>query len=406
MTAPLSPTLAKVLKGQLCTGCGLCAGVSSGAIDMVIDAAGYARPLQNVPLEPAAEAMIAAACPGKTVAPWPRDAGEDMQWGPHREVMTGYAIDSALRQSASSGGGISALAIHALQAGLVDAVVQTGVDPADPTRTATRISDSTETVAASVGSRYGPSSPLSGITTLLEDSRRFAFIGKPCDVSALRSLAKVDARVNERFPIMLSFFCAGIPSLKGTDQILADLGVARADLSDFKYRGDGWPGYATATRHDGSAERMSYEDSWGGRLSKVVQFRCKICPDAVGGSADVACADAWYGDENGYPTFEETDGRSLMITRTAAGKALVDAARAKGIVATEPVPIRDIDKMQPSQARRKRLIASRLAAMAVTFQPLLAPKGVGIAATARTAGVGETVKSFLGLIRRIVQGRK
>jgi coenzyme F420 hydrogenase subunit beta len=373
---------------------------------MGIDAAGYARPLQNAPLEPSAEAMIAAACPGHTVAPWPRDAGEDMQWGPHRDVMTGYATDSALRQSASSGGGISALAIHVLQAGLVDAVVQTGVDPADPTRTVTRISDSTETVAASVGSRYGPSSPLSDFTSLLEDPRRFAFIGKPCDVSALRSLAKVDARVNERFPIMLSFFCAGIPSLKGTDQILADLGIARADLADFKYRGDGWPGYATATRHDGSTERMSYEDSWGGRLSKVVQFRCKICPDAVGGSADVACADAWYGDENGYPTFEETDGRSLMITRTAAGKALVDAARAEGIVATEPVPIRDIDKMQPSQARRKRLIASRLVAMAVTFQPLLAPKGVGIAATARTAGVGETVKSFLGLIRRIVQGRK
>jgi coenzyme F420 hydrogenase subunit beta len=37
---------------------------------------------------------------------------------------------------------------------------------------------------------------------------------------------------------------------------------------------------------------MSYADSWGGILSRHVQFRCKICPDGTGGFADVVCADA------------------------------------------------------------------------------------------------------------------
>ena len=34
MTVPASPTLRRVLSGDLCSGCGLCAGVSGGAVDV------------------------------------------------------------------------------------------------------------------------------------------------------------------------------------------------------------------------------------------------------------------------------------------------------------------------------------------------------------------------------------
>ncbi len=406
MNSAQSPLLSKVLTGELCAGCGLCAGMAPDALAMAIDAHGFARPVQSRPLSEAQERAIAAACPALTVFPWPETEATHPYWGPYRDVLTGFAADDSLRQAASSGGAISALAIHALDSGVVDAVVQTGTDPADPTGTSTVISHTRDDVSRCVGSRYGPSSPLAGIGSLLEDTRRFAFIGKPCDVSALRSLGRSDARVAERFPVMLSFFCAGVPSLKGTDQILGDLGVDRADLSAFQYRGDGWPGYATATRHDGSVEKMSYEASWGSRLSKVVQFRCKICPDAVGGAADIACADAWYGDDGGYPLFEEADGRSLVISRTDAGAALLTSAQGKGAIICEPVPLSDIDRMQPSQAWRKRLIAARMAALAVTFQRWPIFRGVAIGGAARRAGTGESLKNFLGLVRRVIRGRK
>ncbi len=406
MNVSASPTLAKVLKGDLCTGCGACAGVSDSAISMAIDARGYARPVQHAALSNDQEASVRQVCTGLSAAPWPQASGCDDFWGPWHQVMSGHATDAAVRQGASSGGGISALLIHALETGLVDAVVQTGADPDQPTRNITRISETRADVLACYGSRYGPSSPLSAIGGLLDDPRRFAFVGKPCDVSALRLLAQRDARVDARFPVMLSFFCAGVPSLAGTDRILDRLGVKADDLAAFRYRGDGWPGYATATRRDGTVARMSYEDSWGSILSHHVQFRCKICPDAVGGAADIACADAWYGDENGYPLFEETDGRSLIISRTSAGRALLDSAMASGVVEAEPVGLRDIDRMQPSQARRKRLITSRLAALRAMLQPAPSFHGVRVGTAARRASLIEHGKSFLGLVRRIIQGRK
>ena len=405
MSQVTSPTLKRVLAGDLCSGCGLCAGVSGGAITIEESPKGYNRPVQHAPISEKAERAIAGGCPGSAVAPWSENTDCDPFWGPHRSISTGYSTDSDLRFQASSGGMISALLQHAIESGLVDEVIQIGAAD-DPTRTAVRRSASGGEVAASAGSRYSPSSPLAFVGALLDEDRRFAFVGKPCDVSALRQLGTIDPRVAQRFPIILSFFCGGIPSHRGTQQILDDLGVAKADLAGFKYRGDGWPGFATATRRNGSTERMSYADSWGGRLSKHVQFRCKICPDAVGGAADIACADAWYGDESGYPQFEETDGRSLVIARTEAGAALIESARAAGRIETEPCPLRDIDLMQPSQARRKRLIASRVAALAVTAQPWPDYRGVAVATAARRAGVGETLKSFLGMGRRIVMGKR
>ena len=94
------------------------------------------------------------------------------------------------------------------------------------------------------------------------------------------------------------------------------------------------------------------------------------------------------------------------MARTEAGSALVESALAVGRIELQPCPLRDIDLMQPSQARRKRLIASRVAALAVTLQPWPDYRGVAVPAAARRAGLGETLKSFLGMGRRIVMGKR
>src|SRR5205085_6064972 len=120
-----------------------------------------------------------------------------------------------------------------------------------------------------------------------------------------------------------------------------------------------------------------------GYLSKETQFRCKICPDAVGGVADVACADAWYGDEDGYPSFDEQDGRSLIVTRTEAGDRLVESALAAGALAAEPLDPIEIEKMQPSQARRKRLVLARTAVLPFLLQPRPRLRGLRVLDAAR-----------------------
>ena len=198
------------------------------------------------------------------------------------ECRTGHSTDPALRRQASSGGGISALLVHLLETGAVDRVIQIAASDAVPVANETVVSVTPGEIFTAAGSRYAPSAPLARLEEMLETPGKAAFVGKPCDVAALRAIAKRDPRVDAKIPYLLSFFCAGVPSQTGAEAVVAKLGVAPDDLASFRYRGDGWPGYATATRRDGSAERMSYDDSWGDILTKHVQFRCKICPDGVG----------------------------------------------------------------------------------------------------------------------------
>jgi coenzyme F420 hydrogenase subunit beta len=300
---------------------------------------------------------------------------------------------------------VTALAVHALSSGLVDRVVHVTASPDDPAGNLVRCSTSAADVIEGAGSRYVSSSPLADIERVLADGGAAAFIGKPCDVSALRRLALVDPRVDAHIPLMLAFFCAGIPSRRAVGRVLDAIGVAPDDLAAFRYRGNGWPGMATATAKDGRVAQMTYEESWGDFLSKEVQFRCKICPDAVGGAADIACADAWYGGESGYPSFEEMEGRSLIMARTARGQEILDGALATGDVATEPLDIGEIDLMQPSQARRKRLIRARTAGVTILGRPSPRMAGLQVAEAARGAPGREALKNFLGTVRRALNGK-
>ncbi|MBL8770968.1 MAG: Coenzyme F420 hydrogenase/dehydrogenase, beta subunit C-terminal domain [Phenylobacterium sp.] len=398
-----SPTVSRVLKGELCSGCGLCAAVSDGAIEMQSTPPGYNRPVVRAPVSSAAEALIAQSCPGAVVASWPGEAHP--YWGPLRRTATGAAGDEHTRFEGSSGGAISGLLVHALETGVVDRVLHIAPDPRDPTRNATVVSRSAAEIIARAGSRYTASSPLAEISAALAEGGRMAVVCKPCDASALRRLAARDERVGRHVPLIVSFFCGGIPSHAGVGRILAAMGVEPAAVTDFRFRGRGWPGDCVATTPAGEA-RMSYAQSWGGHLSREVQFRCKICPDAVGGVADIACADAWYGDDDGYPSFDEEEGRSLIIARTEAGAALLDAAVAAGAVSVDALDPGEIEKMQPSQARRKRLILARVAALPLTLQPRPRMSGLKVLAAARLAPPMEALRNLVGTVRRTLQGRR
>ena len=402
-----SPALSKVEKGKLCAGCGLCAGNSGGAVQMQ-SRDGYARPYQVSGLTEAQEFAIRTACPGLRVFEWDRMKAAHHthpSWGPYIDCLTGHATDADVRHRGSSGGMVSALALYALESGLASQVLHVESDPDRPTGNRSSISRTREEVLAKAGSRYAPSTPLADIADMLEEGIPTVFIGKPCDVSALRAYGALDPRVDTTFPLKLSFFCGGIPSHDGAQAIIETMGLDPEAISEFRYRGNGWPGPTVAREYDGREGVMDYETSWGKFLSSRVQFRCKICPDPVGGVADIACADAWYGGESGYPQFDEADGRSLVMVRSQIGKKLLADAVADKVVHVDTLPIEEVDLMQPAQARRKRRIAARMAAWKLAGRPVPRMKGLHVGHATRQERPIWLLKEFLGTIRRIVRGR-
>jgi coenzyme F420 hydrogenase subunit beta len=371
---------------------------------MRMEEPGYLRPVQRAPVPPEAEAVIAAICPGLGQSVEAGDRRDNVLWGPYLEMRTGWSTDPALRHHASSGGALSALVIHLLDIGAVEGAVQTR-DGLPPVANAAVLSRTPAEVTRAAGSRYAPSAPLAGLASYLEGKGRYAFVGKPCDVAALRALAARDARVSERFPYMISFFCAGVPSQAGAEEILVALDVKPNELAAFRYRGMGWPGRATAMLTDGSERSISYMESWGSILSKHVQHRCKICADGTGVAADIVCADAWEADAKGYPVFDEAPGVSLIVARTETGRSLIEAAEAGGYLETRPFDPAELHKIQPGQTNRRLALFARLLALRIMGRPVPRYTGLRVREVAARNSFLSNMRNFLGMLRRVAIGR-
>jgi coenzyme F420 hydrogenase subunit beta len=358
----IAPTLDALVDNGLCLGCGGCvAAIRRTDLRMEMTQDGYLRPTRPE-LSLREREVLGAVCPGLALDGHEGAPEYHALWGKIRTLATGHALDPEVRYRGSSGGVLTAIAIGLVQSGEVDFVVTNAAAKDDPINNMAVGRTDAAGLIASAGSRYAPSSPLAELERHLAAGKRFVFIGKPCDVAGLARMARRDPRIDQLIPYRLAFFCAGVPSRKGTLAVLNKLDVRHEDCEKFQYRGDGWPGLARARRRDGTESSMDYNSSWGSILNRHLQFRCKICPDGTGEFADLVCADAWYG-KDGYPDFAERDGRSLIVARTEAGERLYARALTEGWIAASPLDVEEIEKMQPYQAHRKRNVIARTAAL-------------------------------------------
>lgn len=390
----------QIVKADLCTGCGGCAALFPDVIEMRTSDAGFPRATQKTGLSRQAARDVLQLCPGFHQAGLGAGEQKHPLWGAFEGVYEGWASDPELRHAGASGGALSAMLGWLLQTGQVDAVLSIAADPENPLGNRTVLSATPEEIIAQAASRYAPSQPLGRIAELLKTSGRYAFVGKPCDVAGLRNWAKLDPEIDARFPIKLSFFCAGVPSLTGAEAVSQELGIAPKDLRAFRYRGQGWPGRTVAVSRTGEAASMAYAESWGGILSKHVQPRCRICADGIGLAADIAFADAWETDAAGYPLFEEKEGRSLVIARTALGMALLEGASNGGMVELVFGSIDKTAPMQPGQLRRRRELLGRLTGRVLAGRPIPRYRDMKIWRNGMAFGVWPSLRAAFGMMRR------
>lgn len=394
-----------ILSGDLCAGCGACAGVFPDKLTMEMSPPGFLRPREIAPLNSTEEDALARFCPalGQTVDA--KGRSDHTLWGPYLEMRTGWSPDPEVRFAGASGGALSGLLIHLLESGEVEAIAQIAAASDRPIANQTVISTDRAGVLASAGSRYAPSAPLAQLTDLLASGRRHAFVGKPCDVVALRALASERSEIAAAFPVLISFFCAGVPSEAGGRAVLTALGTELEEVESFRYRGQGWPGRATAILKDGREASMSYHDSWGGILSKHVQHRCKICADGTGKAADIVCADAWESDAAGYPVFDEAEGISLIVGRTEVGVRVLKDAVTAGQIETDTFDVKLLAAIQPGQRERRRALLARLLALRLAGRPVPLYKGLHLWSAARQNPFLRNLKNFLGMFRRVLRAR-
>ncbi|MDR6620810.1 Coenzyme F420 hydrogenase/dehydrogenase, beta subunit C-terminal domain [Sinomonas atrocyanea] len=387
-----SALIASVVDNQNCSGCGLCASLFD-SVRMELDEDGYLRPTiqgADARTSPDAQRVFRAACPGRVVTKPDHVAGvpEHRIFGQAFGAWESWALDNEAREAGSSAGVLTTLSSWIAQQN-GGASRGAAMDSGNPRRTVPVQIVDKDTALAAAGSRYAPVAMAE--KALHPDEA--AVVGKPCEISALRSAHGPES------PVLLSFFCAGTPSQRSTDALVSDLNTSGTDVTAVHYRGDGWPGKFRVRDRSGQTHSISYEQSWGDVLGRSLQTRCKICVDGTGESADISVGDYWHADARGYPIFSNSKGRSVAIARTKRGRDLMLRAAAEGILHLEPIDLDMVAKIQPLQTGRRTGLVGRLLGRIVQGYRVPHYVGYGLWRFPLRHPLWN-VRSFLGTVRR------
>jgi len=386
----------KIVKNQLCVGCGLCASIlGEESCQMTLTKRGFYYPQIKGDID---DSIVKKVCPGIRV----HADNHTGIWGNVIEASEAWSADSVIRFKAASGGVVTSLAVYLIESKKVDAVLHVGVKEGSYLYNELKVSRSKEDIVNNAQSRYAPALTLSSIIQLLENSHEtYAFIGKPCDIAGLKNLFTQYPQYKERFHLIISIFCAGMPSFRATEKTWRQSGRVDEPIS-LKYRGDGWPGNFKATWKGGAEYKLSYNESWGKILGRDLCFRCKICPDGIGVLADISVGDSWS-TYNGYPDFTEQDGRCFVMVRTKRGQQVLSATVENKYIIKKQLNIDKIREMQPYQFQRRKIVGWRILPVELFTIGILDFKGLGYIKQMFDSNFREGIENMRGSTARMIK---
>ena len=368
MTGELTPgqRLYAIVEQGLCIGCGLCQSVAGeDRVRVTKTTSGYLHPVIEGELDHDTVDRIYEVCPGTRIEGLPQrlvepDTRHDNVWGPWRRMVRAWAGDPEIRFEGSTGGVLTALGQYLLTSGRVAFILQVKTSATEPSFGDPTLSFTEADVFEAAGSRYGPAAALTDIGAALDRGQPFAFIAKPCDVSALRNYARLDDRVDQLVRYMLVMVCGGFGTPQGTINFYQRVGIDPERVTGLRYRGRGCPGPTRVETGD-EAQEFHYIDYWGeDETTWSLPFRCKICPDGIGEAADIAAADTWIGGGPNRVDSVDDPGTNALIARTRAGEELIAAAAEAGALTLEyDIPPDTMSLYQPHQVNKKYAVWAR-----------------------------------------------
>lgn len=353
-----------VVKGGYCVGCGACRVAANAAWDMRETDFGTLLPdIGRVPDE----------SPSNKVCPWSDQAssetaladglyGEgDVNFDRH---VGYYDYLAAGRRSArdqlltsSSGGLTSWLCEQLLLRGMVDGIIHVGdTGQGGGNLFGYVVSHSVEELSLRKKSQYYPSSFDDELLAIRGNGKRYAFVGVPCYVKAMRLLCEQDFVLRSQISYFIGLVCGHLKSKAFAEAMAVQVGVKPDDLLRVDFRNK--VPNDSANHYEFAAQSRTTGDwnakpsgqlvggNWGQALFQLKA--CDYCDDIFAETADICFGDAWI------PRYEKDwRGTNIMVSRKRELSKILQEGGGSGELFIEQVPLEDVIKTQAGNFRHR-----------------------------------------------------
>lgn len=362
----------KVINGGYCIGCGACVSQSNSAGSNVLNSRGMYEP----DFEPS-ESEISNSCPflsnrseseiGKTLFAATKGIRESKLIGFYLSTYAGFVAEDSFREGGSSGGFGTWVLSRLLSENLVDGVIHVKPSSGNGVLFEYGISNSIEDLKKGAKSRYYPVEFSRVLREVRKSQKKYAFVGVPCFVKAVRLLCENDEEISDRIRFSVGLVCGHLKSKRFADMLAWQKGINPDELRaiDFRQKFSSGPASNYGIEIRGEKERKAtvlaeragnyYGYNWGYGFFKP--RACDFCDDVVSETADVSIGDAWL------PEYvDDSKGTNIIVVRNPVIQELVDSGIKSGALRLDSIPPEKIIESQEGGFRHRRdLLAYRLA---------------------------------------------
>lgn len=319
----IDDTIVKVVKNELCTGCGTCiAACPNDAIKLILDKKRgiYVPELDKYKCTQCGICYV--ICPGHGINLKEQNQeifGEDPEdslIGNYFGIYLGHSTDYGIRYNSSSGGLITQILVFALEEGIINGALVTRMKKDNPLEPEPFIARTREEIINASKSKYCPVPANIALKEIISSKNedKFAVVGLSCHIQGIRKLEKVNRKFKEKIVLHIGIVCNHSPTFFATKYLMKKNKIKFQDLQKIDYRGDGWPGGMQIANKKGNKIFIPQfsSDYWGCTFNSFFfPTRCILCNDKICELSDASFADAWTSE------LMEKDniGTSLIISR-------------------------------------------------------------------------------------------
>jgi coenzyme F420 hydrogenase subunit beta len=338
--------LQSVIQGDYCIGCGACAAVNHSPFRIVMDELGRYQASADAASAAEAKCSALAVCPFSNEGPNEDAIAESLYGGDcaHRGLIgyslaeyAGYVSEGTFRRKGSSGGMGTWLCFELFRRRMIDAVIHVRpTEQAGPGHPlfAMSVSRSEKEIRAGAKSRYYPVEMSHVLREAIAAPGRYAIVGLPCFIKAVRRLAIQEPRLKDRTAYCISLICGQLKTTTYADMLAWQVGIPPGRLTGIDFRrkivgntANIYVTEATGTIDEGDEGVVTEIGNdrfgpltWGGGLFKYSV--CDYCDDVVGETAEVSVGDAWL------PQYScDSLGNNVVVVRSRKIYDIIEEAR-------------------------------------------------------------------------------